>query len=99
MVPVLWPIYPYQYALRKSSSSRYEIGCKVSVTATSKGGWFAGAMSENGKKTSTKYTETNGSRKSREPEMVFADFGRLQIWMNNADLYRILNHINNTVNA
>jgi hypothetical protein len=33
-------------ALKGKAHKRYEFGCKVSVAATSRGGWFVGAMAK-----------------------------------------------------
>jgi IS5 family transposase len=57
---------------------RYEFGCKVSVAATSRGGWFVGAMAKHGNpydghtlSDALKQVE----RISRQPEHVFVDRG------------------------
>lgn len=57
---------------------RYEFGCKVSVAATSKGGWFLGAMAvhENPYDGHTlKQALRQVKRVIREPEHVFVDMG------------------------
>lgn len=57
---------------------RYEFGCKVSVAATSKGGWFVGAMAIHGNPydghTLLK-TLTQVERIAKKPEHVFLDMG------------------------
>jgi IS5 family transposase len=57
---------------------RYEFGCKVSVAATSRGGWFVGALAFHGNPydghTLSK-TLTQVSRLSRVPEHVYVDQG------------------------
>lgn len=57
---------------------RYEFGCKVSVAATSRGGWFVGAKAIHGDpydghtlKKALKHVE----RIARRPEHVFVDMG------------------------
>ena len=57
---------------------RYEFGCKVSVAATSKGGWFTGAMALDGNPYDG-HTLTDAleqvERIARRPEHVFVDMG------------------------
>lgn len=57
---------------------RYEFGCKVSVAATSKGGWFVGAMARHGNPYDG-HTLADAlaqvERICREPEYVFVDQG------------------------
>lgn len=57
---------------------RYEFGCKVSVAATSKGGWFVGAMAVHGNPydghTLSK-TLKQVERIAKKPEQVFVDMG------------------------
>jgi IS5 family transposase len=57
---------------------RYEFGCKVSVAATSKGGWFLGAMAVHGNPYdghTLKQALKQVKRVIREPEHVFVDMG------------------------
>jgi len=57
---------------------RYEFGCKVSVAATSRGGWFLGAMALHGNPyDGHSLTEalSQVERLSRKPEHVFVDMG------------------------
>jgi IS5 family transposase len=57
---------------------RYEFGCKVSVAATSKGGWFLGAMTVHGNPYdghTLKEALKQVKRVIREPEHVFVDMG------------------------
>ena len=57
---------------------RYEFGCKVSVAATSKGGWFLGAMAVHGNPYdghTLKEAMKQVKRVIREPEHVFVDMG------------------------
>ena len=57
---------------------RYEFGCKVSVAATSKGGWFLGAMAFHGNPYdghTLKEALKQVKRVIREPEHVFVDMG------------------------
>ena len=57
---------------------RYEFGCKVSVAATSKGGWFLGAMAVDGNPYdghTLKEALKQVKRVIREPEHVFVDMG------------------------
>ena len=57
---------------------RYEFGCKVSVAATSKGGWFLGAMAVHGNPYdghTLKDALSQVERLIREPEHVFVDMG------------------------
>jgi IS5 family transposase len=57
---------------------RYEFGCKVSVAATSKGGWFLGAMAVHGNPYdghTLKEALKQVKRVVREPEHVFVDMG------------------------
>ena len=57
---------------------RYEFGCKVSVAATSKGGWFLGAMAVHGNPYdghTLKEALKQVKRVIREPEHVFVDMG------------------------
>lgn len=57
---------------------RYEFGCKVSVAATSKGGWFLGAMAVHGNRYdghTLKQALKQVKRVIREPEHVFVDMG------------------------
>ena len=57
---------------------RYEFGCKVSVAATSKGGWFVGAMAKHGNPydghTLAEALE-QVERIAKKPEHVFVDMG------------------------
>jgi IS5 family transposase len=57
---------------------RYEFGCKVSVAATSKGGWFIGAMALDGNPYDG-HTLSDAlsqvKRITRKPEHVFVDMG------------------------
>jgi IS5 family transposase len=57
---------------------RYEFGCKVSVAATSKGGWFVGAMAKHGNPydghTLSEALE-QVQRITKTPEHVFVDMG------------------------
>jgi IS5 family transposase len=57
---------------------RYEFGCKVSVAATSRGGWFVGAMALSGNPyDGHSLTEalSQVERLARLPEYVFVDMG------------------------
>jgi IS5 family transposase len=57
---------------------RYEFGCKVSVAATSKGGWFVGAMARHGNPYdghTLKDALKQVKRVIREPEHAFVDMG------------------------
>jgi len=57
---------------------RYEFGCKVSVAATSKGGWFVGAMALHGNPYdghTLKEALSQVERIAGEPEHVFVDMG------------------------
>jgi IS5 family transposase len=57
---------------------RYEFGCKVSVAATSRGGWFVGAMALSGNLyDGHSLTEALNQveRLARLPEQVFVDMG------------------------
>jgi IS5 family transposase len=57
---------------------RYEFGCKVSVAATSKGGWFLGAMAVHGNPYdghTLKEALRQVKRVIREPEHAFVDMG------------------------
>ena len=57
---------------------RYEFGCKVSVAATSKGGWFLGAMAVHGNPYdghTLKDALKQVKRVIREPEHAFVDMG------------------------
>ena len=57
---------------------RYEFGCKVSVAATSKGGWFLGAMAVHGNPYdghTLKQALKQVKRVIREPQHVFVDMG------------------------
>ena len=57
---------------------RYEFGCKVSVAATSKGGWFLGAMAIHGNPYdghTLKEALRQVKRVIREPEHAFVDMG------------------------
>jgi IS5 family transposase len=57
---------------------RYEFGCKVSVAATSKGGWFLGAMAMHGNPYdghTLKQALGQVNRIIREPEHAFVDMG------------------------
>jgi IS5 family transposase len=57
---------------------RYEFGCKVSVAATSKGGWFLGAMALHGNPYdghTLKQALSQVKRVIREPEHVYVDMG------------------------
>jgi len=57
---------------------RYEFGCKVSVAATSKGGWFLGAMALEGNPYdghTLSDTLKQVERIVRKPEHVFVDMG------------------------
>ena len=57
---------------------RYEFGCKVSVAATSKGGWFLGAMAVHGNPYdghTLKEALKQVKRIIREPEHAFLDMG------------------------
>jgi len=57
---------------------RYEFGCKISVAATSKGGWFLGAMAVHGNPYdghTLKDVLRQVKRVIREPEHVFVDMG------------------------
>ena len=57
---------------------RYEFGCKVSVAATSKGGWFLGAMAIHGNPYdghTLKDALSQIQRVTRQPEHVFVDMG------------------------
>ena len=57
---------------------RYEFGCKVSVAATSKGGWFWGAMAVHGNPYdghTLKDALKQVKRIIREPEHAFVDMG------------------------
>ena len=57
---------------------RYEFGCKVSVAATSKGGWFLGAMAVHSNPYdghTLKEALNQVKRVVREPEHVFVDMG------------------------
>ena len=57
---------------------RYEFGCKVSVAATSKGGWFLGAMAVHGNPYAghtLKDALKQVKRVIREPEHAFVDMG------------------------
>ena len=57
---------------------RYEFGCKVSVAATSKGGWFVGAKAYHGNPYdghTLKQALRQVKRVVREPEHVFVDMG------------------------
>ena len=57
---------------------RYEFGCKVSLAATSKGGWFVGAMAVHGNPYDG-HTLSDAmeqvERIARKPEHVFVDMG------------------------
>ena len=57
---------------------RYEFGCKVSVAATSRGGWFVGALAFSGNPYdghTLSDTLTQVNRVSRSPEHVYVDQG------------------------
>ena len=57
---------------------RYEFGCKVSVAATSKGGWFVGAKALHGNPYdghTLKETLEQVERLAQPPEHVFVDMG------------------------
>jgi IS5 family transposase len=57
---------------------RYEFGCKVSVAATSKGGWFVGAMAVHGNPYdghTLADTLSQVTRIAKEPLQVFVDQG------------------------
>jgi IS5 family transposase len=57
---------------------RYEFGCKVSVAATSRGGWFVGARAVHGNPYdghTLKAALTQVERIARPPERVFVDMG------------------------
>jgi IS5 family transposase len=58
---------------------RYEFGCKVSVAATSRGGWFVGAQALHGNPydghTLTAALEQVQRIAGRDPEQVFVDMG------------------------
>ena len=57
---------------------RYEFGCKVSVAATSKGGWFLGAMAVHGNPYdghTLKKAIKQVARIIQEPQHVFVDMG------------------------
>jgi IS5 family transposase len=57
---------------------RYEFGCKVSLAATSKGGWFVGAMAVHGNPYdghTLSDTIEQVERVARTPEHVFVDMG------------------------
>jgi IS5 family transposase len=57
---------------------RYEFGCKVSVAATSRGGWFVGAMAVHGNPYdghTLKGALDQVERIARSPEHVFVDMG------------------------
>ena len=57
---------------------RYEFGCKVSVAATSKGGWFVGARAVHGNPYdghTLSDTLEQVERIARKPEHVFVDMG------------------------
>jgi len=57
---------------------RYEFGCKVSVAATSRGGWFVGALAFHGNPYdghTLSETLAQVSRLSRSPEHVYVDQG------------------------
>jgi IS5 family transposase len=63
---------------KNKAHKRYEFGCKVSVAATSRGGWFVGAKALRGNpynghtlKDAIKQVE----RITRRPEQVFVDMG------------------------
>ena len=57
---------------------RYEFGCKVSVAATSKGGWFVGAMAVHGNPYdghTLSETLEQVERIAKKPEHAFVDMG------------------------
>ena len=57
---------------------RYEFGCKVSVAATSKGGWFVGAMATHGNPYdghTLSETLEQVERIAKAPDHVFVDMG------------------------
>jgi len=57
---------------------RYEFGCKVSVAATSKGGWFVGAMAVHGNPYdghTLSETLKQVERIAKKPEHAFVDMG------------------------
>jgi len=57
---------------------RYEFGCKVSVAATSRGGWFVGAMALHGNPYDGHTLDralSQVERIARQPEHVFVDMG------------------------
>ncbi|ACL03018.1 transposase IS4 family protein [Desulfatibacillum aliphaticivorans] len=57
---------------------RYEFGCKVSVAATSKGGWFVGAMALHGNPYdghTLKGALAQVERIARQPQHAFVDMG------------------------
>ena len=57
---------------------KYEFGCKVSVAATSRGGWFVGAMAQQGNPYDGHTLEkalSQVERIARTPEHVFVDRG------------------------
>ena len=57
---------------------RYEFGCKVSVAATSRGGWFVGAMALHGNPYdghTLSETLNQVNRIAKEPEHAFVDMG------------------------
>jgi IS5 family transposase len=57
---------------------RYEFGCKVSVAATSKGGWFVGAMAVHGNPYdghTLSDTMEQVERIARKPDHAFVDMG------------------------
>ncbi len=57
---------------------RYEFGCKVSVAATSRGGWFVGAGAFHGNPYdghSLSEALAQAPQVARQPEHVFVDMG------------------------
>lgn len=70
---------PYVECISKGKAhKRYEFGCKVSVTATSRGGWFVGALACHGNPYDG-HTLTDAltqvERIIRKPEFAFVDRG------------------------
>jgi IS5 family transposase len=69
---------PVGFISKWKAHKRYEFGCKVSIAATSRGGWFAGALTFHGNPYdghTLTATLHQVKRLSRSPEQVYVDQG------------------------
>jgi len=73
-----------EFISKGTAHKRYEFGCKVSVAATSRGGWFVGALACHGNPyDGHTLTDTlpQVTRIAKSPHHVFVDRGYRGQWM------------------